>query len=196
MLRQKYYSDPNGHANNWITISKISGIIATKSVLSRKVARKAVAANMPFLTSVSVILIHPIIFFYFRTPYTLVWHKLHLMHPYWWRVVYRRCPQWSSPHVLNFILILNICVGYPIDISTITRTLPTIPECLESYSYLNFAAKPTANSREFIKNEKQAIFVSLIWFIFKASKSLISWLDPLRHQPTDTNTNPKKIQLK
>ena len=62
MLRQKYYSDPNGHANNWIRISKISGIIAIKSVLSRKVARKAVAANMLFLTSVSVILIHPIIF--------------------------------------------------------------------------------------------------------------------------------------
>ena len=79
MLRQKY--DPNGHANNWIRISKISGIIAIKSVLSRKVARKAVAANMLFLTSVSVILIHPII--YFCTPrYTLVWHKLHLMHPY------------------------------------------------------------------------------------------------------------------
>ena len=106
--------------------------------------------------------------------------KLHLMHPYWWRVVYRRCPQWASPHVLNFILILNICVGYPIDISTITRTLPTIPECLESYSYLNFAAKPTATPREFIKNEKQAIFVSLISFIFKASKPLISWLDPIR----------------
>ena len=69
MLRQKYYSDPNGHANNWIRnsrISKISGIIAIKSVLSRKVARKAVAANMLFLTSVSVILIHPII--YFCTP--------------------------------------------------------------------------------------------------------------------------------
>ena len=64
MLRQKYYSDPNGHANNWIRISKISGIIAIKSVLSRKVARKAVAANMLFLTSVSVILIHPIIFLF------------------------------------------------------------------------------------------------------------------------------------
>ena len=70
MLRQKYYSDPNGHANNWIRISKISGIIAIKSVLSRKVAQKAVAANMLFLTSVSVILIHPIIFLFLYPLYT------------------------------------------------------------------------------------------------------------------------------
>jgi hypothetical protein len=67
------------------------------------------------------------------------------------RFVKESSPKSCSKHAISH-------VGYPIDISTITRTLPTIPECLESYSYLNFAAKPTTTPREFIKSEKQAIF--------------------------------------
>ena len=52
----------------------------------------------------------------------------------------------SSPKITK-----NNHIGYPIDISTITRTLPTIPECLESYSFLNFGHGGHGGDQKFTK---------------------------------------------
>ena len=54
-------------------------------------------------------------------------------------------------------------IRYPIDISTITRTLPTIPEVMESYSKMeniNFPFIPSLSSTQLKKSFAHSTFVS------------------------------------